>query len=65
MSGKTAPFFIYLPRFLAFSDFSAYRQHHSVSTSYFGEGIDPDDRQTYSAHAKVAGSNESSQITLS
>ena len=36
---KTAPFFIYLLRFLAFSDFSAYRRHHSVSTSYFGEGI--------------------------
>jgi len=32
-------FFIHLLRFLAFSDFSAYRRHHAVSTSYFGEGI--------------------------
>ena len=30
---------IHLLRFLAFSDFSAYRRHHAVSTSYFGEGI--------------------------
>ena len=34
-------FFIHLPRFLAFSDCSAYRRHPSVPTSYFGEGIDP------------------------
>jgi hypothetical protein len=33
-------FFIHLLRFLAFSDFSASRRHHSVSASYFGEGID-------------------------
>jgi len=39
VSGKTTPFFIHLLRFLAFSDFSAYRRHHAVSTSYFGEGI--------------------------
>src|SRR5437764_3335610 len=32
-------FFIHLLRFLAFSDFSASRRHHSVSASYFGEGI--------------------------
>ena len=32
-------FFIHLLRFLALSDFSAYRWRHSVSTSYFGEGI--------------------------
>jgi hypothetical protein len=40
VSGKTTPFFIHLLRFLAFSDFSAYRRHHAVSTSYFGEGIE-------------------------
>ena len=37
---KPPLFFIHLLRFLAFSDFSAYRRHHAVSTSYFGEGIE-------------------------
>ena len=39
-------FFIHLLRFLAFSDFSASRRHHSVSASYFGEGIVTTKRET-------------------